>query len=41
MMNAPEPSPHPPLPDDLVNACRAGECVLYAGSGLSAQRRRG
>jgi hypothetical protein len=25
------------LPDDLVNACKAGECVLYAGSGLSAQ----
>ncbi|PYS69858.1 MAG: hypothetical protein DMF69_15470, partial [Acidobacteria bacterium] len=25
------------LPVDLVNACVAGECVLYAGSGLSAQ----
>lgn len=37
MMQAPEPSPHPPLPDDLVNACKAGECVLYAASGLSAQ----
>ncbi len=37
MIRTLEPSPHPPLPDDLVNACRAGECVLYAGSGLSAQ----
>ena len=36
-MRAPEPSPSPLLPDDLVNACKAGECVLYAGSGLSAQ----
>lgn len=36
-MKALEPSPHPPLPDDLVNACKAGECVLYAASGLSAQ----
>lgn len=25
------------LPSDLVDACVAGECVLYAGAGLSAQ----
>lgn len=25
------------LPSDLVDACAAGECVLYAGAGLSAQ----
>jgi len=25
------------IPPDLVSACAAGECVLYAGAGLSAQ----
>jgi len=29
--------PPPQLPADLVQACVAGECVLYAGAGLSAQ----
>lgn len=29
--------PLPDPPDALVKACRAGECVLYAGAGLSAQ----
>lgn len=28
----------PEPPDDLVKACIAKECVLYAGSGLSAQK---
>ena len=27
----------PLVPDDLVQACVAGECVLYAGAGLSAR----
>ncbi|MFN0168200.1 MAG: protein kinase domain-containing protein [Bryobacteraceae bacterium] len=32
--NAALPAPEPP--EDLLQACRAGECVLYAGAGLSA-----
>lgn len=28
----------PDPPDDLVKACIAKDCVLYAGSGLSAQK---
>jgi len=39
----PEPAPKPPIPDEnsipslLVEACLNGDCVLYAGAGLSAQ----
>jgi hypothetical protein len=29
--------PPPTVPRELVDACFAGECVLYAGAGLSAQ----
>ncbi len=29
--------PPPKVPDELVKACASGECVLYAGAGLSAQ----
>ncbi len=28
--------PRPLPPDDLLQACRSGQCVLYAGAGLSA-----
>src|ERR1700682_3401884 len=29
----------PEVPEHLVTACKSGECVLYAGAGLSAQAR--
>jgi SIR2-like domain/EVE domain/AAA domain len=35
---APEDRPHiPPIPSELVESIRAGECVLFAGAGLSAR----
>jgi len=37
-MNTVSPSDSTPaVPEDLVRACQAGDCVLYAGAGLSAQ----
>lgn len=33
------PTPIPPPPDDLIQACVAGDCVLFGGAGLSAQAK--